>query len=551
MATLFQFWTFFSEQTFDYFANSAYVVIPGSLVIVASRLSLKLWKIKHSDTKPVLWFTVGVVSLFTGEQLWTIYKDFIGIEPFPSEADFFYLAFYPLFSAFFLHYLRSHKKFLSKKIIIFGFAISATLLLPSIMATYDLNSEETNLGIIVALAYPIVDVVILGFAVINTMFLFQEGRSYFWVMMTLGVFIWILANMMFLYAEVNEIYYDGYSSDILWLAAYTLWTFALLDYTKKLIINPSYLLAQIHSRRVKFGAINQIAIPVIVGTIIIFSILALIVLGGLNPENLQSNQVSLVLLIFAIITTFSAVILAVNRNLTKLVKIKEEEIAEKNAQLLRAEKLTAIGEVSARIAHDIRNPLSTIKNSTEIILYRHKDHLTKDDEIMTAKIKRATSRITHQIDDVLDFVKEKDITVGNYNVMSLLQAALADVPPAEKIVINVMPTNLTINCDAEQLHRVFVNLIINAMQAMRDQGTITIRTRENSEYVILEFEDSGPGISDGVGDKIFEPLITTKQSGTGLGLAICKRIVEQHGGTISYKNKPTTFIIKIPRQVHI
>jgi signal transduction histidine kinase len=551
IAALFQFELLLDEQIFDYFANSAYVIIPGALVIVASRLSLKLWKIKHADAKPVLWFTIGIVSLFTGEQLWTIYKDFLGIEPFPSEADFFYLAFYPLFSAFFLHYLRSHKKFLSNKIILFGFAISASLLLPSIIATYDLNSEETNLGIIVALAYPLVDVVILGFAVINTMFLFQEGRSYFWVMVTLGVFVWILANIMFLYAEINEIYYDGYSSDILWLAAYTLWTFALLDYTKKLRINPSYLLAQIHSRRVKFGAINQIAIPVVVGTIIIFSVLALMVLGGLDPENLQNNQASLVILTFVIIITFSAVILAMNRNLTRLVKIKEEEIAEKNTQLLRAEKLTAIGEVSARIAHDIRNPLSTIKNSTELILYRHKDHLTKDDDMMMTKIKRATSRITHQIDDVLDFVKEKDITVGNYNVMSLLQTALADVLPTEKVTINVMPTNLAINCDAEQIHRVFVNLIINAMQAMRDQGTITVRTKENSEYIILEFEDSGPGISDDMGDKIFEPLITTKQSGTGLGLAICKRIVEQHGGTISYKNKPTTFIIKIPKQIHI
>jgi len=550
MVILFRLGTFADKQTFDFFVDFAYVIIPGILVIVALRLSLRLWKINHVDTKPVLWFALGFISLFTGEQLWTIYKDFLRIEPFPSEADLFYLAFYPLFSAFFLHYLRLNKKFLSKKIILFGFAISVSLLMPCIIATYDLNSEETNLGMIVAITYPLLDVVILGFAVINTIFLFQEGRSYFWIMMTLGVFMWILANIMFLHAEINKNYPDVRLYDILWLSAYVLWIFSLLDYTKKIQINPSCLLAEIHSRRIKFGAINQIAIPVVVGTIIMFSLLALIVLGGLDPENLHNNQGSLVLLIFGIIITFSIVILVVNKNLTALVKIKEEEIAEKNAQLLRAEKLTAIGEVSARIAHDIRNPLSVIKNSTEIMLHRHKEYLTKDDETLITKIKKATTRITHQVDDVLNFVKQKNLIVGNYNVMFLLQNALSDVQLSKKIIINIVPTNLSINCDVEQFHYVIVNLIINAMQAMNYAGTITIRTKEDETHTVFEFEDSGSGIPDEIGDKIFEPLITTRQTGTGLGLAICKRVIEQHHGTISYKNKPTTFIIKIPKQLH-
>lgn len=551
MTALFQIGIFFDDLTFDYFVDSVYVIVPGILIIVALRLSLKLWKIKHADAKPVLWFTIGLVSLFIGEQLWTIYKDFLGMEPFPSEADFFYLAFYPLISVFFLHYLRSNKKFLSKKIILFGFTISASLLMPNIIATYDLNSEERNLGIIVAMAYPLADVLILGFAVISTMFLFQEGRSYFWIMMTLGVFVWILANIIFLQSEINEDYYNGHASDVLWLTAYVVWTFSLLDYAKKLRINPLHHLAEVHSRRIKFGAINQIAIPLVVGTIILFSVLVLIILGGFNPENLQNNQGSLVLLIFAITITFSAVIIAINKNLTKLVKIKEAELVEKNAQLLRAEKLLAIGELSARIAHDIRNPLSTIKNSTELILHRHKDHLTNDDDVLIAKIKTATTRITHQIDDILNFVKEKELMIGHYNAMSLLQDALSDVSQNEKTTINIIPTNLSINCDAEQFHHVFVNLIINAIQAIHNEGTITIRTKEDNECIIFEFEDSGPGIPDKIGDKIFEPLVTTKQAGTGLGLAICKLAVEQHGGTISYKNKPTTFIIKIPKQIHI
>ena len=95
----------------------------------------------------------------------------------------------------------------------------------------------------------------------------------------------------------------------------------------------------------------------------------------------------------------------------------------------------------------------------------------------------------------------------------------------------------------------FSNLIINAIQAMDDNGDIDIRLTDLNSSVQLEFEDNGPGISPDTIPKIFDPLFTTKQTGTGLGLSICKSIVEQHGGTISVRSQPTVFTIRLPKHL--
>ena len=105
--------------------------------------------------------------------------------------------------------------------------------------------------------------------------------------------------------------------------------------------------------------------------------------------------------------------------------------------------------------------------------------------------------------------------------------------------------------DKDKIDVVFDNLITNAKQAMKNGGKITLKLSESNDQVKILVEDSGPGIPNDVLPKIFEPLITTKQSGTGLGLASVKSIIEQHGGTISVKNNPTTFTIVLPKTLEL
>jgi len=124
--------------------------------------------------------------------------------------------------------------------------------------------------------------------------------------------------------------------------------------------------------------------------------------------------------------------------------------------------------------------------------------------------------------------------------------AMNHVKSSYGIIINLPEKDFEINCDARKIEGVLSNMINNAVQALDGKGEIDIETKSDSEFFTIKIKDSGPGISDENLDKIFEPMFTTKTTGTGLGLVICKSIIEQHGGTISVTNKPTTFTIKLP-----
>ena len=106
---------------------------------------------------------------------------------------------------------------------------------------------------------------------------------------------------------------------------------------------------------------------------------------------------------------------------------------------------------------------------------------------------------------------------------------------------------LQFNCDKSKIKSVFSNLITNSIQSIEKEGKITVSIENELNFLNISFEDSGPGITEDVLAKIFQPLFTTKVSGTGLGLGICKNIIEEHGGKISVHNSPTTFTIKLPK----
>ena len=128
-----------------------------------------------------------------------------------------------------------------------------------------------------------------------------------------------------------------------------------------------------------------------------------------------------------------------------------------------------------------------------------------------------------------------------------MKTVISDVDYEKNIEIEYVENSLDINCDPHQMNTVLVNLVLNSIQAMEGTGKIKISTKNEASHVVINIEDSGPGIPEEIGVSIFDPLVTTKQEGTGLGLASCRRIIEQHGGSLTYKNNPTTFSIKIPK----
>lgn len=234
------------------------------------------------------------------------------------------------------------------------------------------------------------------------------------------------------------------------------------------------------------------------------------------------------------------------KTLSNNVETMSQELKKQRDDLKKTEKLSAIGELSARLSHDLRNPLHLVKNTLALIKDDYKDKMGDATKKDFDRVDRAIRRMSHQIESVLDFVNVKSLNVSECSIQDIVKSALEKISKPEGIKIGISG-DARVNCDATKMEIVVENLVKNSIQAINGDGAINIKISGDEKNMILQIEDSGPGISDDVLPRIFEPLFTTRQEGTGLGLATCKSIVEQHGGTIEVKAKPTVFSIRIPK----
>jgi two-component system sensor histidine kinase HydH len=223
------------------------------------------------------------------------------------------------------------------------------------------------------------------------------------------------------------------------------------------------------------------------------------------------------------------------------------DLEKLNREIITSERLSSIGSLASRLAHDLRNPLSVIKNSMEILKMRLNDNMDEKVNHQLSMVGRAVSRMSHQIEDVLDFVNIASLKVQSSSIITVIESAILNTVIPNTVKVHLPKNSATALCDPFRLEVVFSNLLKNACQAVDNKGEIKIRIIDKTNDVLVEVEDSGPGISEGDIDKIFEPLFTTRQSGTGLGLASCKSIMDKHGGSLAVRNNPTTFVATIPK----
>jgi len=234
--------------------------------------------------------------------------------------------------------------------------------------------------------------------------------------------------------------------------------------------------------------------------------------------------------------------------LGKDINIMSKDLEGLQKKIIEKERLSSIGSLATRLAHDIRNPLSIIKNSFEIMAIKTEKVLDESVTSDLKRIQRAIERISHQTEDVLDFVNVTKLQYGLHSIEEIINSTIKNTIIPDKIEIKVAKNGLLIPCDSYKLEIVFANLLNNACYAIPNGGEISFNISENAEELIIEMQDSGKGIPEDIIDKIFDPLFTTKQIGTGLGLASCQSIIEAHGGSLSVKNNPTTFTIKLPKK---
>ncbi len=232
-------------------------------------------------------------------------------------------------------------------------------------------------------------------------------------------------------------------------------------------------------------------------------------------------------------------------------------------QMKERDRLAALGEMAAGLAHEIRNPLAAIKGATQ---YLDPAKLPGDDREFMEIIVEEVNRLNGVVSQFLDYSRplKSAMAPGDLNdvVERTFKLLQGDVPSGIAVQLDLAPGMPRVLCDAEQLKQVFLNLALNAFQAMPRGGTLKVSTRRARDEMALwrdapgrqdgvevRFRDTGPGIPEEARDSIFVPFYTTKEKGTGLGLAISQRIVKAHQGNIGVRSSPgegAEFVISLP-----
>jgi len=229
------------------------------------------------------------------------------------------------------------------------------------------------------------------------------------------------------------------------------------------------------------------------------------------------------------------------------------ERKEREKQLSQMDRLSALGNMAAAIAHEVNNPLASISIDLERLLVEKKDRKLAKDH---TKMLRMIERISDITGRLLDFSKKRSPQFKNEDVNMILDEAMAIVANRfiieNKEIVKQYTKNLPrIKADSHQLQQAFINLAINALQSLKEKGSLSIITSNMSQirHVKITFRDNGCGIAREDLKKIFDPFFTTKRGGSGLGLTIVRQIIKQHGGTVEIKsalNKGTRVDIFLP-----
>ena len=224
------------------------------------------------------------------------------------------------------------------------------------------------------------------------------------------------------------------------------------------------------------------------------------------------------------------------------------QIKKLEAEMKNKEKWAAIGELSANIAHEIRNPLASLRGSIEILREGKLPEKHKE-KLMNIALSEM-DRLNNTISDFLAYSSPKPLEKKIVDLHPVLDSTLELLIHSENnggiTIKKNFEGQLFSHADPEKIRQVFWNLGINAYEAMGNGGELTVSTEDTPPYVTISFSDTGSGIPQSDIDKIYYPFFTTKDSGTGLGLSIAYRIIEEHNGRLLVTSNPgikTTFKI--------
>ncbi|WP_448384367.1 two-component system sensor histidine kinase NtrB [Desulfosoma sp.] len=275
----------------------------------------------------------------------------------------------------------------------------------------------------------------------------------------------------------------------------------------------------------------------------------------------QANITRFQIIIFASVAAFVGVLfaalVAILRRAETILEARARERQKLEEQLNRAERLAVLGEMIAGVSHEIKNPLGIIRSTAELLEKRLEEPRQKK---LAAIVVEEATRLNTIVTEFLDFARPRDLRVGPCRVEDVLERNLR-VIEAEcqkrniRIERDYQTGDYVLDADTNLLYRAFMNLMVNAVQAMDEGGTLRIETSlrclDSRQDPVLEVRiaDTGPGIPPEVLGKIFNPFFTTREKGTGLGLSIVQTIIQSHHGTVDLAPRAeggTTAVVRLP-----
>jgi len=225
------------------------------------------------------------------------------------------------------------------------------------------------------------------------------------------------------------------------------------------------------------------------------------------------------------------------RYATRLVAVRTAELQASQDALVHGERLSALGEMASTIGHELRNPLGAVLNALFMVRHELQDALTPEAEHFLVMAEEQSARAVTISENVLGFVRQREPALAPLDLGEVVDDVLEATPTPPGVNVTVNTAHLEVKADRDQLTQVLANLVTNAYQAMPQGGTLTIEAGTQDHHAELTVADSGGGVDPAVLDRIFDPFFTTKATGTGLGLAIVSRIVEAHGGRVTFENR--------------
>jgi len=231
-----------------------------------------------------------------------------------------------------------------------------------------------------------------------------------------------------------------------------------------------------------------------------------------------------------------------------------DRLEEKRQALMRSEKLAVAGMMAARVAHDVRNPLSSIKMQTQLLQAQMPEGC--DDATVLAAILRDVNQLDSVVGDLLETARPEAPTLLEVSLAELVRTSAEPfrvqlTHRRIQLVVSVDDQAPPLRIDPSRIRRVLVNVLANAAEATRAGGVIAVATRSDRDEQTIEVADDGVGIDPGVADRVFDPFVSTKPDGVGLGLVNAKAIVESHGGRITLEPRVphgTLVTIRLPQR---